>query len=140
MASDSTLICRSAPSVVTKVRSALGSTMTTQMPVSRSATGGAERSMPSAVERGPDEVAVRPGAVRAGVHAVGVEAGGRDEHGDGAAGVVGDGGGHHVLAACGQVGHLDDHVDQGLAGVDHPVHEGAACSTSSVVARVICGG
>ncbi len=47
VASDSTEICRSAPSVVTKVRSALGSTITTQMPVSRSATGGAEAAMPS---------------------------------------------------------------------------------------------
>ena len=40
VASDSTLISRSAPRVVTKVRSALGSTITTQMPVSRSGTGG----------------------------------------------------------------------------------------------------
>ena len=71
-------------------------------------------------ERGPDQVAMGPGAVRAGVHAVRVEAGGRHEHGDGTSGVVGDGGGHHVLAARGQVGHLHHHVDQGLAGVDHP--------------------
>ncbi len=48
VASESTLIRRSAPRVVTKVRSALGSTITTQMPVSTSATGGAEAPMPSA--------------------------------------------------------------------------------------------
>ena len=48
VASDSTLIWRSAPRVVTKVRSALGSTITTQMPVSSSVTGGAEATMPSA--------------------------------------------------------------------------------------------
>ena len=49
MASDSTLIWRSAPRVVTKVRSALGSTITTQMPVSRPSTGGADTPIPSAV-------------------------------------------------------------------------------------------
>ena len=139
MSSDSTLIRRSAPSVVTKVRSALGSTITTQMPVSRPSTGCADAAMPSAAERVADEVAVRSGAVRAGVHAVRAEARGRDEHGDRAAGVVGRGGGHHVLPAVRQVGDLDDHVDQGLAGVDHPAH-GAPRSTSSVVASVICGG
>ena len=48
VASDSTLMSRSAPRVVTKVRSALGSTITTQMPVSRSATGGADTAIPSA--------------------------------------------------------------------------------------------
>ena len=47
VASDSTEIWRSAPRVVTKVRSALGSTITMQMPVSRSATGGAGAAMPS---------------------------------------------------------------------------------------------
>ena len=63
VSSDSTLIRRSAPSVVTKVRSALGSTMTTQMPVSRPSTGGADTPIPAAVECCADQVAVGPGAV-----------------------------------------------------------------------------
>ena len=48
MASESSVIRRSAARVVTKVRSALGSTRTTQTPVSRSATGGALTPTPSA--------------------------------------------------------------------------------------------
>ena len=87
-----------------------------------------------------DQVAVRSGPVGARVHARGAEAGRSDEHGDGAAGVVGRRRGHHVLAAHRQVGHLDDHVDQRLAGVDHPAHASTSARTSSVVARVICGG
>ena len=80
------------------------------------------------VERGPDQVAVRPGAVRAGVDALGAEAGGGDEHGHRAAGVVGRRGRHHVLPARGQVGHLDHDVDQGLAGVDDAAHGREATS------------
>ena len=88
VASDSAVISRSAPRVVTKVRSALGSTITTQMPVSWSATGGAEATILLG-QRVPDQVAVRPGAVRAGVDAVGAEAGGGDQHCHRTAGVVG---------------------------------------------------
>jgi hypothetical protein len=47
VARDSTLVCLSAPSVVTNVRSALGSTITTQMPVSSPSTTGADTAMPS---------------------------------------------------------------------------------------------
>ena len=95
----------------------------------------------AAGERCADEVPVRSGAVGARVHAVGAEACGGDEHRDRTAGVVGRGGRHHVLPAGRQVGDLDDHVDQGLAGVDDTAHRGVpACSTSSVVASVICGG
>ncbi len=87
-----------------------------------------------------DEVAVWSGAVGAGVHALRAEPGGGDQHGDRAPGVVGGGGGHHVLAPRGQVGHLDHDVDQRLAGVDDAAHLADRPSTSSVVARVICGG
>ena len=48
VASDPAVMHRSAPWVVTKLRSAVGSTRTTHTPVSRSATGGAETSTPSA--------------------------------------------------------------------------------------------
>ena len=49
-ANDSTVMRRSAPWVVTNVRSALASTMTKQIPVSWSAIGGLETAMPSAAK------------------------------------------------------------------------------------------
>ena len=134
--SDSTLMSRSAPRVVTNVRSADGSTSTRQVAVSLVVIAGADTVTSSAASEAADQVAVGTGPVGSGVHAGGTEAGGGDQDVDRAPGVPRAGAGHHVLAAARQRRHLHDHVDERLAGVDHATHP----RTSAVVARVICGG
>src|SRR5699024_3204571 len=48
----------------------------------------------------------------------------RGEHADRPPGIPGERLGHHIAAAPGNGADLHDEVDEGLAGVDHPGHEG----------------
>ena len=118
--SDSTLIRRSAPWVVTKVRSALGSIITKQIPVSRSGDRRAAHGDALGRQRGPHQVTVRAGAHRAGQHARRPGPRRRDEDVDRSPGIPRVGLRDRVAATRRQRVDLDHLVDQRLRRVDDP--------------------